>query len=85
MFSRLQDFKSLTIYRVLQNVTECYIVLQSVTECYREFLAHLLGPFFGLVLIGAGSLFCKSDFNGAVQAQWQKGKLGNIVLGGYNI
>ena len=70
MFSRLQDFKSITYY---------YIVLQSVTECYRVFLAHLLGPFFGLVLIGAGSLFYKSDFNGAVQAQWQKGKLGNIV------
>ena len=37
--------------RVLQNVIECYSrVLQSVTECYRVFLAHLLGPIFGLVL-----------------------------------
>ena len=24
-------------------------MLQSVTECYRVFLAHLLGPIFGLV------------------------------------
>ena len=42
-------------YRVLQSVTECYRVLQSVTECtkyYKVFLAHLLGPIFGLVFIG---------------------------------
>ena len=47
-------------YRVLQSVTECYRVLESVTEYYRVlqsitgyhriFLAHLLGPIFGLVL-----------------------------------
>ena len=43
-------------YRVLQSVTECYRVLQSITEYYRVLqsitktnLAHLLGPFFGLV------------------------------------
>ena len=34
-------------YKVLQRVTECY----SVTECYRIFLAHLLGPISGLVII----------------------------------
>ena len=33
---------------MLQSVTECYRVLQSVTACYRVFLAHLLGPIFGL-------------------------------------
>ena len=38
-------------YRVIQSVTEWYRVLQSVTECYRVFLAHLLGPIFGLVLL----------------------------------
>ena len=37
--------------RILQNVSECYRVLQSVTEYYRVFLAHLLGPIFGLVLL----------------------------------
>ena len=46
-------------YRVLQSVTEYYIVLQStaeycrvlqnITEYYRVFLAHLIGPIFGLV------------------------------------
>ena len=42
---------SVTEYnRVLQSVAECCRVLQSVTECYRVFLAHLLGPIFGLVL-----------------------------------
>ena len=52
MFSRLKDIKSITVcYRVLQSVTECYRVLQSVTEYYRVFLAHLLGPIFGLVLL----------------------------------
>ena len=51
-------------YRVLQSVTECYRVLQSITEYNRALqycrvlqsitktnLAHLLGPFFGLVYI----------------------------------
>ena len=27
-------------------------MLQSVTECYGVFLAHLLGPIFGLVAFG---------------------------------
>ena len=36
MFSRLQDFKSITdYYRVLQSVAECYRVLQSITEYHR--------------------------------------------------
>ena len=26
-------------------------MLQSVTDCYRLFLAHLLGPIFGLVIV----------------------------------
>ena len=38
-------------YRMLQSVTECYSMLQSVTECYRVFLAHLLGPISGLVIL----------------------------------
>ena len=37
-------------YRVLQSDTEYYRVLQNITEYYRGFLAHLLGPIFGLVL-----------------------------------
>ena len=41
---------------MLYSVTECYIVLQSVTECYRVFLAHLLGPIFGLVFYDLASL-----------------------------
>ena len=50
-------------YRLLQSVTECYRVLQSITEYkrvlqniteyYRVFLAHLLGPIFGLVQRGS--------------------------------
>ena len=44
-------------YRVKQSVTECYRLLQSIsnrvlqniTEYYRVFLAHLLGPIFGLI------------------------------------
>ena len=34
---------------MLQSVTEYYRVLQNITEYYRMFLAHLLGPIFGLV------------------------------------
>ena len=69
MFSRIQDYRviesvtecyrvlqSVTeCYRVLRSVTECYRVLQSVTECYRVFLAHLLGPIFGLVAERSGN------------------------------
>ena len=36
-------------YRVFQSITEYHIVLQSVAEYHRVFLAHLLGPIFGLV------------------------------------
>ena len=36
-------------YRVLQGIAEYYRVLQNVTEYYKAFLAHLLGPIFGLV------------------------------------
>ena len=36
-------------YRVLQNVTDCYRLKQSIAEYYRVFLAHLLGPIFGLI------------------------------------
>ena len=46
MFSRFQD------YRVLKSITECYRVLQNITEYYSVFIAHLLGPIFGLVLTG---------------------------------
>ena len=46
-------------YRVEQSVTECYRLLQSIsnrvlqniTEYYRVFLAHLLGPISGLVVV----------------------------------
>ena len=37
--------------RVWQSMTEYYRVLQSITEFYRVFLAHLLGPIFGLVFL----------------------------------
>ena len=39
---------------MLQSVTECYRVLQSFAVCYRVFLAHLLGPIFGLVIFVNG-------------------------------
>ena len=48
--------------RVLQSITEYYRVLQSITEYYRVFLAHLLGPIFGLVQKGGGSNPCSKDF-----------------------
>ena len=35
--------------RVLQSIREYCRILQSVAECYRVFLAHRLGPIFGLV------------------------------------
>ena len=38
-------------YRVLQSITEYNRVLQNITEYYRVFLAHLLGPIFGLVFL----------------------------------
>ena len=38
-------------YRVLQSVTESCRVFLSVTECYRVFLAHILRPIFGLVIL----------------------------------
>ena len=54
MFSRFQDKRvlesSTECYRVLQIITEYKRVLQNITECYSVFLAHLLGPIFGLVL-----------------------------------
>ena len=31
-------------------------MLQSIVECYRVFLAHLLGPIFGLVVVIAKKL-----------------------------
>ena len=37
-------------YRVLQSIAKYYRVLQNITEYYRVFLAHLLGPIFGLVV-----------------------------------
>ena len=37
-------------YKLLPSITDYYRVLQSTTEYYRVFLAHLLGPIFGLVL-----------------------------------
>ena len=36
-------------YRVLQSIAKYYRVLQKIAEYYRVFLAHLLGPIFGLV------------------------------------
>ena len=39
------------ICRVLQSIAGYYRVLQSIIECYRVFLAHLLGPIFGLVFL----------------------------------
>ena len=48
-------------YRVLQSVTKCYRVLQSVTEYYRVFLAHLLRPIFGLVLLMIDIFLLEND------------------------
>ena len=31
--------------------------MQSIIECYRVFLAHLLGPIFGLVLLTRKKVF----------------------------
>ena len=36
-------------YRVLQSIAKYYRLLQKIAEYYRVFLAHLLGPIFGLV------------------------------------
>ena len=44
-------------YRVLQSIAEYYRVLQNITKYYRVFLAHLLGPIFGLVLTGPSTKF----------------------------
>ena len=38
-------------YRVLQSIAKYYRVLQKIPEYYRVFLAHLLGPLFGLVFM----------------------------------
>ena len=38
-------------YRVLQSIAKYYRVLQNIIEYYRVFLAHLLGPIFGLFFI----------------------------------
>ena len=43
---------------MLQSVAECCRVLQSVTECFRVFLAHLLGPIFGLVFALTSNMLC---------------------------
>ena len=48
----LQSVRSVTeCYRVLQSITEYNRVSENITEYYRVFLAHLLGPIFGLVLL----------------------------------
>ena len=44
---RFTDF-----YRTLQSISEYYRVLESVAEYYKLFLTHLLGPIFGLVIVG---------------------------------
>ena len=52
-------------YRVLQSIAKYYRVLQNIREYSRVFLAHLLGPIFGLVLIvedSEGPQFVKSRF-----------------------
>ena len=62
-------------YRVLQSITEYYRVLQNITEYYRVFLAHLLGPLFGLVLLLFANLFFRSiRSNLDVQWVWQAGE-----------
>ena len=43
-------------YRVLQSIAKYYRVLQNITEYYRVFLAHLIGPIFGLVDIETKAL-----------------------------
>ena len=56
-------------YRVLQSITEYYRVLQGITEhctvlqsIKKTYLAHLLGPIFGLVFIlGNHEKICSSD------------------------
>ena len=37
-------------YRLLQSITEYNRVLQNITKYYKVFLAHLLGPIFGLAV-----------------------------------
>ena len=50
MLQSVTESKSVAeYYRVSQIIAEYYRMLQSVTECYRVYLAHLLGPIFGLV------------------------------------
>ena len=55
--SYLAMFKVTSIYRLLQTSTDFYRLLQTSTDFYRQrqsaylYLAHLLGPIFGLVLM----------------------------------
>ena len=80
-------------YRVLQSVIECnrvlqsiakyYRVLQNIIEHYRVFLAHLLGPIFGLVFIGPEFTFLISSVRVSVDVtlafEGVKSKLAHIV------
>ena len=42
--------------RVFQSISEYYKVIESVAEYYEVFLAHLLGPIFGLIIVGTISI-----------------------------
>ena len=53
----LQSIKE--FYRVLQSITEYYRVLQSITKTN---LAHLLGPFFGLVLSSLSTIYSRRPY-----------------------
>ena len=38
--------------RVFHSISEYYRVIESVAEYYKVFLAHPLGPIFGLITVG---------------------------------
>ena len=54
-------------YRVLQSIAKYYRVLQNIREYYRVFLAHLLGPIFGLVYIFVSVFIGFAPFFGDIE------------------
>ena len=52
---------------MVHSITEYYRVLQSIAEYYRVFLAHLLGPIFGLVYIFVSVFIGFAPFFGDIE------------------
>ena len=66
--------------RVLQSIAECYRLLQSITEYYRVFLAHLLGPIFGLIWYILNLIYYKNTISRPLGESFSRIELAEILF-----